>query len=133
MLLGRMGQKSQQERLHLKSAPAALVTSRKPKKRKQWSDESIHMVVETVKNASIILQVATLHAIPRKCYKTKFQEECTTGGTQSQSHIYLLQKRKIWLESAKVGYDKSHQQVKFITACGIHNKGHLDADKVLSI
>jgi len=31
-----------------------------------------------------------------------------------------------------VGYDKSHQQVKSIAACGIRNKGGLKADKVLS-
>ena len=36
------------------------------------------------------------------------------------------------IESAKVGYGKSHQQVKSVAACGICDKGHLDPDKILS-
>ena len=36
------------------------------------------------------------------------------------------------IESAKVDYGKSCQQVKSIAAHGIRDKGHLDADTVLS-
>ena len=53
---------------------------------------------------------------------------------------FITSERKIFskylvdflIDSAKVSYGKSHQQVKSVAACGICNKGGLEPNKVLS-
>ena len=59
-----MGRKLRRGRPRSKSAPAVLSSPHK-KKRKQWSDESMLLAMEAVKNGTPIQRAAKLHGVPR--------------------------------------------------------------------
>ena len=92
--------------------------------------------IEAVKSGSTILRAANLHGVPRQTLQDRISGRVTHGQNPgSKPYLSPTEEKDLagfLIESAKVGYGKSRQQVKSIAAHGIRDKGHLDADKVLS-
>ena len=120
-----------------KSAPAVLVTAITSKKRKEWSNESMLLAMQAVKNGSTsITRAAKLHGVPRQTLQDRVSGR-VQHGVRPGPKPYLSSTEEndlagFLVDASKVGYGKSRQQVKAIAACGIRDKGLLDQDKVLS-
>ena len=141
MLVGREKQKKRRRgRPRSKSAPAVLVaeiTVAPKKKRKQWSDQSMRLAMEAVKSGrSSITHAATLHGIPRQTLHDRISGRVRHGNNPGPRPFLSSSEEKdlanFLIDSSKVGYGKSRQQVKSIAACGARAKGRLQLDKVLS-
>ena len=124
-------------RVRSNSAPAVLVVTTVPKKRKQWSDQSMRLAIKAVKSGSTILRVAILHGVPRQTLQDRISGKVVHGiNPGPKPYLSSVQEEKdlagFLIDSAKVGYGKSRDQVKSIAACGACDKGLLKPDKVMS-
>ena len=90
--------------------------------------------------AAPVLHLQQLYIVSQdKHYKTDLEslEKCVTEIILDLRSPYLSSSKKkdlanFLIDSSKVGYGKSRQQVKSIAACGAHDKSRLQLDKVLS-
>ena len=139
MLLGSRGRRKKprgRPRVRSNSAPAVLIVTTVPKKRKQWSDQSMRLAIEAVKGGSTILRAATLHGVPRQTLQDRISGKVVHGiNPGPKPYLSPVEEKDLasfLIDSAKVGYGKSRQQVKSIAARGAHDKGVLKSDKVMS-
>ena len=92
------------------------------------------LAIEAVKSGSTsITQAAKLHGVPRQTLQDRISGR-VQHGVRPGPKPYLSSTEEndlagFLVDTSKVGYGKSRQQVKAIAACGIRDK---DLDKVLS-
>ena len=95
MLLGSRGRKKKRRgrpRVRSNSAPAVLVVTTVPKKRKQRSDQSMRLAIEAVKR---FYEQQLYMMSPDKHYRTESLAKWFMESTRGQNHIYHLWKRKL--------------------------------------
>ena len=118
------------------SAPAAITLSRRPNKRKQWSDEEMVAAVRAVKSGMGVKRAAEQHGVHlttlRDCISGR-----VTHGTKPGPKPYLTQEEEKELGSflkswAEVGYGKTRRDVMHIVQRVATNRGVLKGNKLSS-
>ena len=96
----------------------------------------MHLAIEAVKSGSTILRAATLHGVPRQTLQDRISGKVVHGiNPGPKPYLSSVEEKELagfLIDSAKVGYGKSRDQVKSIAACGARDKGLLKSDKVMS-
>ena len=114
-----------------KPVPAVFQSPRRPKKRRQWTDESIVAVLEAVKQGEPILRAAWTHGIPRSTLQDRVHGK-VTHGAQPGPRPYLAPAEEKELamfivDVAKAGYGKTRKQIKAIAENVAVEKGPFEA------
>ena len=117
-----------------KSAPAVLQSPRRPKKRRQWTDESMVAALEAVKQGEPILRAARTHGVPRSTLQDRVNGK-VTHGAQPGPRPYLAPAEEKELamfivDVAKAGYGKTRKQIKAIAENVAVEKGTIRSKKV---
>ena len=96
----------------------------------------MRLAIEAVKSGSTILRAATLHGVPRQTLQDRISGKVVHGiNPGPKPYLSSVEEKDLagfLIDSAKVGYGKSRDQVKSIAACGARDKGLLKPDKVMS-
>ena len=130
-------QRRKRGRPRSRSAPALLRGDLTVKKRKQYSDELMKAVLESVKSGNSISRAACEHDVPRQTL-----QDCVYGrvvhGSKPGPNPYLSQTEEKELSSflvdvAKAGYGKSRKQVKRIAESVACEKGSLETRKYQTV
>ena len=133
MLLGQGRQKEGKRRRpgrprcrpRSRSAPAEINFAKSTVKRKQWSCASMSKAIEAVRQGSSVLRAAITHGVPRQSLHDRITGR-VTHGSKPGPKPYLSKAEEesladFLVETAKVGYGKSRQQVLLIDDHDYHN------------
>ena len=118
------------------SAPAAITLSRRPNKRKQWSDEEMVAAVRAVKSGMGVKRAAEQHGVPLTTLRDRISGR-VTHGTKPGPKPYLTQEEEKELGSflkscAEVGYGKTRGDVMHIVQRVATDRGVLKGNKLSS-
>ena len=107
---------------------------RSPKKRKQWSETSMLVAIEAVKNGTAILRAARVHGVPRTTLHDSISGR-VIHGTKPGPRPYLAaaEEKELSLflvDVAKAGYGKFQKEVKGLVEKVARDKGVLKESKV---
>ena len=119
-----------------RSAPAAVSVCEAPKKRKQWTSETMLSAIAAVKNGMSVGRASVIHGVPRSTLHDRISGR-VVHGTKSGPLPYLSHQEedefsKFIEETAKTGYGRSRKQIKKIAEDVAHDKGLLDKQKSVS-
>jgi len=116
-----------------KSAPAVLQSPRRPKKRRQWTDESMVAALEAVKQGEPILRAARTHGVPRTTLQDRVHGKVTHWARPGpRPYLAPAEEKELSMfivEVAKAGYGKTRKQIKAIAENVAVEKGTIRSKK----
>ena len=124
--MGRKRKARPRGRPRSQSAPAVLHSPHK-KKRKQWSNESMLLAMEAVKNGTPIQRATRLHGVPRTTLRDRASGRVKHGKKPGPTpYLSVVEGKELAsfiTDVAKAGYGKSRQEIKRIAEDVASDKG----------
>ena len=119
-----------------RSAPAVLLSSNTPKKRKQWTDESMRSAIDAVKGGQKIWRAAKQHNVPRQTLQDRINGRVVHGTNPGPkpylSRVEETELAEFLVDTAKAGYGKSRKQVQMIATNVVHDKQRMSPSRRVS-
>ena len=131
--LSKERNKSKRGRPRSRSAPAVIMNLPVIKKRKQWTELSMNMAVDSVKKGGTTITRAALeHGVPRTTLQDRISGRVLNGCRPGRKpYLSKLEERdlsKFLVEVADIGYGKSRQEIKLLATYAAKDKGILTDD-----
>lgn len=121
------------KRLRSKSAPPS-IDSRRPKRRKNWSNEAMLAALEAVKSGTSVKRAAAEHGVPRTTLQDRHLGRVVHGVKPGpKSYLTCTEERELgeFVEVVgQIGYGKTRKQIKNIAESVARDKGVLRSNRI---
>ena len=116
-----------------KSAPPAILSSPKKRKRKQWTNEAMLSALEAVKTGEPILRAARIYGVPRATLQDRIHGRVTHGTNPGpKPYLSRLEEKELSnfvVDVAKAGYGETRKEIISIAENVASEKGRLQEGK----
>ena len=128
--------KKKRGRPRSQSAPAALISEKCRKHRKQWSEDSMVAAIEAVRGGQSVLCAATEYSVPRQTLADRINGRVVHGVNPGPKPFLSSMEEKelssFLLDVAKAGYGKSKKQILGLAESVARDKGQMTGYKRIS-